>query len=146
MLTVHAAAAAGILLRGVRRLQRLPPTGEVSLSRLQRVLQSVPDQPSPRKRGGPQDVPRLRAGSVAIQMHRLQTTQTSFGIPTLQERIGNSFPHPLQELRDVHGVQALLHRPPLHGSRHEAVYEMRRSGTSSGVLQMQQDTRQENVP
>ena len=43
-------------------------------------------------------------------------------------------------------MQASLLRPSVHGPGHTALYEMRRSDNSAGVLHMQQDTRQENVP
>ena len=79
-------------------------------------------------------------------MHRLQKAETSFWLPALQESARNCSPHSLQELRDVQGVQAVLHRPPLHGSRHEAVLEMRRSGTTEGMLHMRQEAGEETVP
>ena len=79
-------------------------------------------------------------------MHGLQKVQTSLGIQPLPERLRNGFPHPLQDLRDVHRMQASLLRPSVHGPRHTALYEMRRSDNSAGVLHMLQDTRQENVP
>ena len=79
-------------------------------------------------------------------MHRLQEAETSFSLPALQESARNCSPHSLQELRDVQGVQAVLHRPPLHGSRHEVVLEMRRSGKTQGMLHMQQEAGEETVP
>ena len=143
---MQAAAPGGVLFHGVRRVQRLPVTGEVSLSRMQLMSQSVPDQPAAGELGRPQDVPRVRARSLALQMHGLQRVQTSQGIQPLAERPRNGFPHPLQDLRDVRRVQASLLRPSVQCPRHEAVYEMRRSGKSPGVLHMQQDTGQETLP
>ena len=51
--------------------------------------------------------------------------------------------HALQRLRNMHRVQALLHRPSLHGSRHEAVHEVRRSGPPQRMRAMQQDTHEQ---
>ena len=76
MHTVHTAAAAGVFLRRVRRLPGLPLTGEISFSRMQQVSQSFPDQPVAGQFGRPQDVPRLRAASVAIPMHCLPPNET----------------------------------------------------------------------
>ena len=143
---MHEAAPAGVLLRGVRHLQRVSTPARVSLARLQLVPQSVPDQPAAGKLRSPQDVPRMRARSLALQMHGLQTAQTSQRIHPLTERPRQGFPHPLQDLRNVHRMQASLLRPSVHGPGHTALYEMRRSDNSAGVLHMLQDTRQENVP
>ena len=88
----------------------------------------------------------MRARSLALQMHGLKTAQTSQRIHPLTERPRQGFPHPLQDLRNVHRMQASLLRPSVHGPGHTALYEMRRSDNSVGVLHMLQDTRQENVP
>ena len=133
---MHAAAPAGVLFHGVRRLQRLPPTGEVSLSRLQLVPQSVPDQPAAGELGRPQDVPRVRAGSVAIHMHGLPRVQTSLGIQPLAERPRDSFPQPLQKLRNVHGLQASLLRPSVHGPGQTPLHDMRGSVPPQGLWDM----------
>ena len=143
---MQTAAPAGVLLCGIHHLQRMSSPREVCRSCLHLVPQGFPDQPAAGKLRRPQDVPRMRARSLALQMHGLQTAQTSQGIQPLTERPRKGFPHPLQDLRNVHRMQASLHRPSVHGPGHTALYEMCRSDNSAGVLHMQKDTRQGNVP
>ena len=81
-------------------------------------------------------MPRMCAGSLALQMHGLQRVQTSLGIQPLAERTRNGFPHPLQDLRDVHGLQASLLRPSVHGPRQTPLHDMRGSVQPQGMWDM----------
>ena len=72
-------------------------------------------------------MPRMCAGILALQMHGLHIIQTSLGIQPLAERTRNGFPHPLQDLRDVHGLQASLLRPSAHGPGQTPLHDMRGS-------------------
>ena len=133
---MRAGSPARVFLHRVRRLQGLPLTGEVSVSRMQQVLQSFPAQAVAGRLSRPQDVPRLCAGSVAIQMHGLRGEQTSLGIQPLAEKPGNGFPHPLQELRDVQGMQPHVHRPQNDGAGPEDVFGVLRSDITKAVWYM----------
>ena len=143
---MQTAAPAGILFGGIRHLQRMSTPREVCLSCLQLVPQSFPDQPAAGELGRPQDVPRVRAGSLALQMHGLQRVQTSQGIQPFAERPRNGFPHPLQDLRDVHRVQASLLRPSVHDPGQQNVYTVLRAIPTQGMWDMQQDAGEEEIP
>ena len=69
-------------------------------------------------------------------MHGLHTVQTSVGIQPLQEIPGNCFPHPLQELRDVQGMQPHVHRPQNDGAGPEDVFGVLRSDITKAVWYM----------
>ena len=86
------------------------------------------------------------AGSLALQMHGLQRVQTSLGIQPLAERPRNGFPHPLQDLRDVHRVQASLLRPSVHGPRHTTLHDMCGSFETQGLWGLPPNAGQEEVP
>ena len=76
------------------------------------------------------------AGSLAIQMHGLHRIQTSLSIHPLEERPRKCFPHPLQDLRDVHGLQASLLRPSVHGPGQTPLHDMRGSVQPQGMWDM----------
>ena len=79
-------------------------------------------------------------------MHGLQRVQTSLGIQPLAERTRNGFPHPLQDLRDVHGLQASLLRPSVHGPRHTTLHDMCGSFEPQGLWGLPPNAGQEEVP
>ena len=76
----------------------------------------------------------------------LQRIQTSHGIHPLAERPRKGFPHTLQDLRDVHRVQASLLRPSVHGPRHTTLHDMCGSFETQGLWGLPPNAGQEEVP
>ena len=79
-------------------------------------------------------------------MHGLQKVQTSLGIQPLAERSRNNFPHPLQDLRDVHRVQGSLLRPSVHVPGHTPLHDMRGSVQPQGLWDMPPNAGEEEIP
>ena len=79
-------------------------------------------------------------------MHGLREEQTSLGIQTLAEKPRNGFPHPLQELRDVQGMQPHVHRPQNDGAGPEDVFGVLRSDITKAVWYMPPVPRPKKVP
>ena len=54
--------------------------------------------------------------------------------------------HPLQQLRDVHRVQASLLRPSAHGPGHTPLHDMRGAIRPQGMPHLQQKLRETKIP